>query len=282
MLRWVLLAILTVGFAVPGLAQPAKIFLASTGLDTNDGGRTTPKRSLQAAHDAVAAGGSIVILDTAGYGPVRISKSLAVTVPPGVSGFVTAVSGNGVTVAAGIDDVIALSGLIIEGPGSGNGIYVTSAASVVVDNCVVRNFGEGIFVNTPFHHHLTVRNSAVRNTNYAIDIEASGISRNASATVVDTVLTDNATGLYASASPGTGTSTAFLVATRCSVSRSSIQAAVAFRGGTIVLDQCTISRNVLAFRPNGSGNGGVILSRGNNTVFDNDTTGPAPASQPGF
>src|SRR4051794_5450669 len=60
-------------------AQPIKIFVASYGSDTNDGSRGSPKRSFQAAHDAAAAGGQIVALDTAGYGALSISKSISVT-----------------------------------------------------------------------------------------------------------------------------------------------------------------------------------------------------------
>ncbi|MBV9126632.1 MAG: hypothetical protein JO117_00960, partial [Verrucomicrobia bacterium] len=67
-------------------AQSTKIFVASYGNDASDGSRGSPKRNFQAAHDAVAAGGEIVVLDTAGYGALSITKSVAVTVPPGVNG----------------------------------------------------------------------------------------------------------------------------------------------------------------------------------------------------
>ena len=40
----------------------SKIFVASYGNDANDGSRGNPKRDFQAAHDAVAAGGQIVVL----------------------------------------------------------------------------------------------------------------------------------------------------------------------------------------------------------------------------
>src|SRR3954471_2041691 len=108
-----------------------KIFVASYGNDANSGAPASPKRSFQAAHDAVAAGGQIVALDTAGYGALNITKSLAVTVPPGVSGFVSVTGNNtGILVNAGAGSVVSLRGLIVEGggsrttvtPGSGYGI----------------------------------------------------------------------------------------------------------------------------------------------------------------
>src|SRR3954468_5997056 len=97
-------------------AAPAKIFVASYGNDADSGSPTSPKRAFQAAHDAVAAGGQIVVLDTAGYGGLNITKSLSVTVPPGVSGFVTVTgSANGIAINAGSTAVVSLHGLIIEG-----------------------------------------------------------------------------------------------------------------------------------------------------------------------
>src|SRR3954471_14177963 len=97
---------------------PAKIFIASYGKDGNSGSPTSPKRAFQAAHDAVAAGGQIVVLDTAGYGALVINKSISVTVPPGVNGFVT-VSGNsnGIVITAAPADTVVLRGLILEGGG---------------------------------------------------------------------------------------------------------------------------------------------------------------------
>ncbi len=70
--------------AAPDLlhAQLPKIFVASYGNDVNDGSRGNPKRNFQAAHNAVAAGSEIVPLDTAGYGQLNITKSVAITAPP--------------------------------------------------------------------------------------------------------------------------------------------------------------------------------------------------------
>src|SRR3954463_16798450 len=68
-------------------AQSFRTFVASYGNDANDGSRAAPKHTFQSAHDAVSAGGQIVVLDSAGYGPFTITKSLTIVVPPGVNGF---------------------------------------------------------------------------------------------------------------------------------------------------------------------------------------------------
>src|SRR3954469_18354630 len=118
-IRRTVLVSLMFGAATVVQAAPAKIFVASYGNDANSGAPASPKRSFQAAHDAVAAGGQIVALDTAGYGALTITKSLAVTVPPGVNGFVSVTGNNtGILVNAGAASVVSLRGLIVEGGGS--------------------------------------------------------------------------------------------------------------------------------------------------------------------
>lgn len=146
-------------------AQSAKIFVASIGNDANDGGRATPKRSFQAAHDAVAAGGEIVALDTAGYGAVSITKSVGIVVPPGVSGFITVAGtfASGVTVNAGTTDTVTLRGLIVEGPGSdkgGSGIKVTKVGALVVEDTTIQDFQEGVYFTGSVNSRLVVRGSA--------------------------------------------------------------------------------------------------------------------------
>lgn len=119
----------------------AKIFVASSGSDSNDGSRNSPKRSFQAAHNAIGPGGEIVVLDTAGYGAVSISKDLIIAVPPGVNGFVTPTSGAGITVGSGLK--VTLRGLIIEA-GAANlnvGVSVASGTSLVLDGCTISGFG---------------------------------------------------------------------------------------------------------------------------------------------
>src|SRR3954465_15299357 len=115
--RRICMAVALLVLAAPGAIEAAlpKIFVASYGNDANSGSPAAPKRGFQAAHDAVAAGGQIIALDTAGYGALTITKSVALTVPPGVNGFVTVTgSANGITINAGPADSVSLRGLIVE------------------------------------------------------------------------------------------------------------------------------------------------------------------------
>src|SRR5688500_13487092 len=74
-------------------AQAPKMFVARYATDANSGTPAPPRRAFLAAHNAVAPGGQIVALDTAGYGALTTTDSVRVIVPPGVTGFGT-VSGS--------------------------------------------------------------------------------------------------------------------------------------------------------------------------------------------
>lgn len=55
-----------------------RTFLASFGLDTKNGQPATSCRSFAAALAPTNAGGEIIMLDSAGYGPVSINKSVSI------------------------------------------------------------------------------------------------------------------------------------------------------------------------------------------------------------
>src|SRR5262245_56090079 len=76
-----------------------------------------PCRTFQHAHDVVAPGGEIDVLDPAGYGLVTISKSISI-LGHGFAG-IAAPGGTAVTVNAGASDRINLRGLLIDGVGTG-------------------------------------------------------------------------------------------------------------------------------------------------------------------
>jgi hypothetical protein len=148
-----ILALLATGFvAVSGAqAQLTKIFVASYGNDVNDGSRGSPKRNFQAALNAVAAGGEIVALDTAGYGLLSITKSVTITSPPGITGLISASSNfaTGVYVNAPNADV-TLRGLTIENVGTaGYGIIVNAVARLNVGDCVINGFSQAGLTFSP-------------------------------------------------------------------------------------------------------------------------------------
>jgi hypothetical protein len=120
-------------------------FVATTGTDNPNCSAQAPCRTFDAAIAAVAPGGEVVVLDSGGYGPATIGKSVSMIAAPGVYAGVSVFSGDGVTIdGSGI--AVVLRGLMINGLGGTNGITISNAATVRVDNCVVSNFGgAGIF-----------------------------------------------------------------------------------------------------------------------------------------
>ena len=121
-------------------AQPIRTFVALTGSDANPCTFASPCKSVQHAHDVVAAGGEIRMLDPGSYGLVTITKAISI-LGDGHGGMAASGNAIAVTIAAGASDRIALRGLVIEGFGTGaEGIKLTSGASLVVQDCVIRNF----------------------------------------------------------------------------------------------------------------------------------------------
>jgi len=143
---------------VSAQAQATRTFVSGHGADTGTCGVTSPCRSFAYAITQTAVAGEIVVLDSAGYGPITITQSLTITNPGGVEAGVTASSGNNaVTINATPTSVVTLRGLTLEGGDVGSdGISVIStlplsgsetAASVNIAACVIKDFtGNGINV----------------------------------------------------------------------------------------------------------------------------------------
>src|SRR5262249_31161057 len=100
----------------PTRAQ-TRVFVAATGSDGNPCTFASPCRTFQHAHDVVAAGGEINVLDPAGYGSVNIMKSISIQAH-GFAG-ISATGGAAITINAGVNGIVNLQGLIIEGGGIG-------------------------------------------------------------------------------------------------------------------------------------------------------------------
>ena len=86
--------------SLPALAGVQRTFVASNGADTNPCSLTQPCRAFAAALLQTNPGGEIIVLDSAGYGPVVIDKAVSIIAPAGIYAGVTATSGNGIVVNA--------------------------------------------------------------------------------------------------------------------------------------------------------------------------------------
>jgi hypothetical protein len=72
----------------------------------------------------------VIVLDSAGYGPVAITKSVSLVAPPGVYAGISVFAGDGIDINVGSSDTIILRGLTVNNQGStGSGIVFNTAGS---------------------------------------------------------------------------------------------------------------------------------------------------------
>ena len=132
--------------ADPAQAQPTRVFVAAQGSDTNSCTFALPCRTFQRAHNVVAAGGEIDVLDPAGYGKVVITKAISIQ-GHGFSGISATLSSDAITINAGATDKTNLRGLLLDALGSGQyGIVLQAGASLNVQDCLIRNFAAGLYL----------------------------------------------------------------------------------------------------------------------------------------
>jgi len=145
------LALCAVAVSLP-VSAAQRTFVASTGNDANPCSLTLPCRGFAAAIAAVASGGEVITLDSAGYGAFTVAKSVSVVAPAGVYAGITVFSGAGITVTPSPDDVVVLRGLTLVsqyvgyGPPT-EGIHFDGAGQLLVDGVRIeqmKTFGIGV------------------------------------------------------------------------------------------------------------------------------------------
>src|SRR5688572_24429167 len=93
--------VLVVVFALwnaSALEAQVRTWVSGSGIDNATCGRTNPCRTFGAAITAVNPGGEVVVLDSAGYGPVAITKPVSIIAPPGVHAAVAPTAGAAIEV----------------------------------------------------------------------------------------------------------------------------------------------------------------------------------------
>jgi hypothetical protein len=187
----------------------ARVFVASYGSDGNPCTFLSPCRNFQQAVNVVDAGGEVTAIDSAGFGPINITKAVTITSPDGVeAGIVPVSGGNAITIGAGSTDAVELHGLTVDGSGAGNnGIVFASGGSLIVENCVVRNMasiGLDFLSTATTTQTLAVSNSYFNKNGVAgikITTESSGFI---TAAIDRTGFDGNGNGLLADGEFGTG------------------------------------------------------------------------------
>ena len=201
----------------PAYAQATRTWVSGVGDDVNPCSRTAPCKTFAGAISKTAASGEINCIDSGAYGTVTITKSIVIRCDDVQAGVLSSGT-SGVIVNAAATDRVTLSGLDIEGGGTGiNGIRFLNGAALHVENVVIHGFrtagSNGIlFAPTTGDSQLYVSNTIISDngdgTNGpAIHILPTGTAK-VRATINNTVLTNNTHGLISNTGAATLANTA--------------------------------------------------------------------------
>ena len=179
-----------------------RAFVSSTGNDANAAtncAQTAPCRTFAGAFPTVTAGGELIALDSAGYGPLTINKAITIATVPGATAFVVAATGTaGFTVSAGAGNLVVLRNINFNGSNAANttGINHTSG-KLEVHDCKFAQLTTGIAVVNAkadlYQCILTGNTTAAAVTGAGWDPNASTTPATALLTVSGGAITHNGT-----------------------------------------------------------------------------------------
>jgi hypothetical protein len=303
LIAWV--AIWTLCVVAPARAQATRTWVSGVGDDANPCSRTAPCKTFAGAISKTAASGEINCLDPGGFGAVTITKAIAIICQVGTAGVL--VSGtNGITVNAGASDVVYLSGLDIEGVGSGlNGVQFIAGAALHIHDSVIRGFstaapnGNGILFSPAASAKLYVLNSTIAENGVGIEVRPTG-SGWTQAVLKGVHADQNTTGIRGNGTASTGAINVDVIDSEAAGNAGAGFNATAGAGQSteLMLNQIRSSNNGTGVRADGATvrfgnsiitgnnvgtsavNSAVLTSYSNNQINDNIADGSNPPTIP--
>ena len=131
------------------MAQATRTWVSGVGDDVNPCSRTAPCKTFPGAISKTAIGGEIDTLDPGGFGAVTVTKAMTIADEGTGEGGILVAGTNGVTVNCVTDPncVVILRGLQIDGGPIGSnslaGVRFIAGRTLMIQNCVIRNFTGG-------------------------------------------------------------------------------------------------------------------------------------------
>ena len=289
-------------------AQATRTWVSGVGDDANPCSRTAPCKTFAGAISKTAVNGEINALDPGGFGAVTVTKSITIDGGRGQIAGVLVSGTNGITINAGVNDVVNIRNVVIDGLGptglSFNGIKFLAGKELHLDNVRIQGFqrvspdGNGVSFTPSGTSRLFVNNCVIQNNGvFTAGTASSGIlikpvlpSGRASVVVDNTVLEGNMNGLRAETggvinikhSSATGSFLNGIYAFSAAVpgaiimlddviSANNLSSGVRSEGANALVrlsDVSVFNNNTGLARP-----GGQIISYGNNRIADNTTNG---------
>ena len=230
------LALCALAVASAADAASQRTFVASYGSDASAAcSLALPCRAFAAAIAQTNPGGEVIVLDSAGYGPVTITKAVSIIAPAGVYAGVSVATGDGIVVNAGAADVVKLRGLRLNGTGGANGIVATAVGLLDIADVEVGGFtGRGLDFAAPGGQLLVADSAFTGSGGDGLHVESA--STRALATLVRSRFDRNVNGVVIGAN-------ARAAITESSASYNSANGMFVKGGSTANIGDCTIASN---------------------------------------
>ncbi len=203
------LVVLALAVASPPVVvgQATRTWVSGVGDDANPCSRTAPCKTFAGAISKTASGGEINVLDPGGFGAVTVTKPITIS-SIGFEGGVLVSGTNGIIVnTPNASDNVVLSGLDIEGLGTGiNGVNIIQG-NVDIRNTTIHNFATN-GVNVTANGKVLILSSVISFNGSSSNAGTGGVDVTGTAVIENTTLESN--GSYAVR--GNGGGSAFLSA----------------------------------------------------------------------
>lgn len=291
------IATLTFAFASITQAQATRTWVSGVGDDANPCSRTAPCKTFAGAISKTAPQGEIDVLDPGGFGALTITKPITIDGGEGqIAGVLVNGGINAIVVQAGINDVVTLRNLDIDGLGTGlNGILINGAKAVHIDHCQIYGFtADGIQdARTATQNpaaRLFINDCFIRNNN-AGGIAVVGNSANGTGAFIDNTRVQGNGGFGIAASNNDT-----IEVLHCIVTQNSAEAVRADTGGKAVVVSSVLNNNSTGALGNGTsfiladttilnnvtGVSGTFITFGSNNITNNaggNSIGVAPTAR---
>ena len=265
-----LVALALVALPSTALGQATRTWVSGVGDDANPCSRTAPCKTFAGAISKTAAKGEINVLDPGGFGAVTITKSIHIRARGHTAGVLTSAA-NAITVSAGVNDRVTLTGLDINGLDTAtNGVRIISGRVVRIEKSEIYGFQAGVsFVSSTTKSRVIIQDSVIHDNAGAggIGVAVAPTGANAAVTIRRTHIDDNTTGVATNSSGG---QPAIVNLFNSSVT-DNVTGILSFGSlGDIRIGSNEVTGNDTGLLAAGSGR---ITSYGNNNVNGNGTDG---------